>query len=101
MKNLTKDIILYDVKIKSILFRVKRANIDICLRNVISKHDTSDVANKTGDLFFILAKLSFVSKFYKFLNSHLFFFFDNHKLIVKTNYPLDFRFNLFKLYYLY
>lgn len=46
-----KDIILYDVKIKSILFRVKRANIDICLRNVISKHDTSDVASKTGDLF--------------------------------------------------
>lgn len=50
-----KDIILYDVKIKSILFHVKRANTDICLRNIISKHDTSDVANKTGDLFFILA----------------------------------------------
>lgn len=81
-----KDIILYDVKIKSILFRVKRANIDICLRNVISKHDTSDVASKTGDLFLILAKLSFVPKFYKFLNSYLFFSsIDNHKLIYREN----------------
>lgn len=101
-----KDIILYNVKIKSILFRVKLANIDICLRNIISKHDISDVANKTGGLFFILALQNYRNICAEILQVfitaiYLFSLIDNHKLIYRENNKLSiliFRFNLFKLY---